>query len=417
MRVLLLLIVLFLTLERLSAQMIPFKVGVDQCMCPIEDKLTERNKSVYSKLLRLNRANYFESKDSLLLKEYIKEYEACIDSLSVESSRFDLIEIIKVSHCPLIMANAFVALKNMNHGIYSDAEIIELLNLHIKKNESIANFDQGCGKHSKFLFEYMISLGDRPNFGDLNSLSEVKKYHLDIDLSEMKVAKHHYLKYIFDSKYYNTGINALAEFQPKEDKEFTYQQIKSSIISAKNSLPKVELDSVSALFEFSLLHRIIPQWEGTLWSFEGHTSIPKKGYIACGYFVSTTLQDVGIKLNRYKLAQQLPINEARSLAFDQQVITITEFDYLERIKKIKEHISDGIHFIGFDEQHVGYVLKQRGQLYIIHSNNLGEGKVMIENAEYSDAFYGYAEVHIVELSNNQKLLEAWINGNEIKIVM
>src|SRR5690606_907796 len=74
------------------------------------------------------------------------------------------------------------------------------------------------------------------------------------------------------------------------------------------------LDSVMEVFTLKLLNEIIPYWYGTEWDFEGHTAIPNEGKIACGYFVSTTLRDMGLNINRYKLAQQHGLNEARTIA-------------------------------------------------------------------------------------------------------
>jgi len=49
---------------------------------------------------------------------------------------------------------------------------------------------------------------------------------------------------------------------------------------------------------------IFEYWMQTPWDFNGHTDTPRKGEIACGYFVTTTLRDMGVQLQRYKLAQQ-----------------------------------------------------------------------------------------------------------------
>src|SRR4029453_1954809 len=45
-------------------------------------------------------------------------------------------------------------------------------------------------------------------------------------------------------------------------------------------------------------------WYGTAWDFNGITEEPGKGKIACGYFVTTILRDLGIPVKRYKHAQR-----------------------------------------------------------------------------------------------------------------
>ncbi|MBO0592218.1 hypothetical protein I2486_12490 [Cellulophaga sp. E16_2] len=208
----------------------------------------------------------------------------------------------------------------------------------------------------------------------------------------------------------------LSTFKIETDENLTYSQIKNSVKRNLERLNDTEIDSASKLFENSLLKRIIPRWENTPWSFEGHTSIPKKGEIACGYFVSTTLRDVGLKLNRYKLAQQSPINEAKSLALNKKIITIVEEDNLKRIQEIHNRLSEGIHFIGFGRGHVGYIFKQGKELYLIHSNYMGGRRVEIEKIENSDVFNSFVEIHLVELSTNKELLNYWRSGRELKIV-
>ena len=211
-------------------------------------------------------------------------------------------------------------------------------------------------------------------------------------------------------------IVSLKYFKIKTDNILTYNQIKKSIQKKIETSNQIDNDSIAQLFELCLLNRIIPRWENTPWSFEGHTSIPQKGEIACGYFVSTTLRDVGMNLNRYKLAQQSPINEAKSLSLNRKVITIFEEDINKRILKIKNNIKDGIHFIGFDESHVGYIYKKGQDLYLIHSNYLGGERVEIEKVEKSEVFQSFIEIHLVELSTSKEFLYYWRNRKEIKII-
>jgi len=211
-------------------------------------------------------------------------------------------------------------------------------------------------------------------------------------------------------------IKTLQELKLDSDSYKSYSSIKNRIKEEKIKNKELSTDSLSNIFKLSLVNRIIPFWEGTEWSFEGHTSIPKEGKIACGYFVSTTLKDIGLNLNRYKLAQQSPINEARSLALNTKVIEIAEGSTEKNILKINNSLKDGIHFIGFDSSHVGYVLKENEQLYLIHSNYIEYKGVEIEKIEKSDVFASYNRYYLAELSTNQNFLKNWINGSEIKII-
>jgi len=214
------------------------------------------------------------------------------------------------------------------------------------------------------------------------------------------------------------SIIHLKGFKLKSDSTKTYNVVKASIQSEKLRLSKKEIstDSLGQVFKESLVHRIMPFWAGTSWTFEGHTSVPNKGEIACGYFVSTTLKHIGMNLNRYKLAQQSPINEAKSLALDQKVFEVNEVSLEATSLKIKETIKEGIHFIGLGYSHVGYILKEKGELYLIHSNYIGDNGVEIERFEESEVVAPDGVFYIVELSSNDTFLKSWVKGKEIKII-
>lgn len=124
--------------------------------------------------------------------------------------------------------------------------------------------------------------------------------------------------------------------------EESYDFVKRSIANEKKAILNDEWDteSVSKQFTTALLERIIPYWEGTPWTFEGHTSVPNKGSIACGYFVSTTLRDVGLNLNRYKLAQQSPLIEAKSLALNTDIYVVSEGTNIGNIQWIENKLKE-----------------------------------------------------------------------------
>lgn len=203
------------------------------------------------------------------------------------------------------------------------------------------------------------------------------------------------------------------------DNAETYEMTKRKIEIQRSQIKAndIKIDSVRKLFTTSLLHNIIPFWEGTKWSFEGHTSEPQTATIACGYFVSTTLQDIGLNLNRYKFAQQSPIDEANILALNSEVKEFSEESPANNILKIKNYLKEGIHFIGFDENHVGYILKDQDDLYLIHSNYIDGVGVEIEEIEQSEVFQSYFKFYIVELSTNERLLHYWINDKKLDIIL
>lgn len=210
-----------------------------------------------------------------------------------------------------------------------------------------------------------------------------------------------------------TSLQGISSNKSKITYQQTIEQLKEK--KSKIQFDDANADSLRILFKKYLLNKIIPFWEDTPWTFEGHSSSPQEGSIACGYFVSTTLQHMGLKLKRYKLAQQTPYNEARSLAINSEVMTIESNTFLESKKQLEEILQDEIYFIGFDSSHVGFITKINGSIYIIHSNYLETQGVMIEPIEQSIVFQSYNKYYISELSSNFELLKYWINNKQINV--
>ncbi|WP_242156831.1 hypothetical protein [Aestuariivivens sediminis] len=172
----------------------------------------------------------------------------------------------------------------------------------------------------------------------------------------------------------------------------------------------ISLDRVKAEFTTHLVDRIIPHWYGTPWSFEGHTAVPKQGEIACGYFISTTLRDMGINLNRYKLAQKSPIDEARTISCGTVIHSVVQDNTVKAFEEIDQLTEEGLYFIGFDKGHVGYLLKRNNQLSLIHSNYFSPGLVCMEPFKESRVFQSFSKFHIVDISNNKALIQHWLNN-------
>jgi hypothetical protein len=176
--------------------------------------------------------------------------------------------------------------------------------------------------------------------------------------------------------------------------------------SYQSSADKNEiLDKASKKLTQFLIHDVINHWYGTKWSFEGHSEIPKQGTIACGYFVSTTLRDVGFNLNRYKLAQKSPEDEAKVIACG---TSIKKFQNVSKhdLKTYFLKQKDGIYFIGLDF-HVGFIYKTKTAVYFIHSNYIDNKGVVKEGVENSKAIVS-KKYYIVNITHNQNLAKKWL---------
>lgn len=108
---------------------------------------------------------------------------------------------------------------------------------------------------------------------------------------------------------------------------------------------------------------LLPCWYGTPWDFNGTTQIPQQGNIACGYFVTTTLRDAGLTIDRKKLAQ----------CASEQLVKTTCTEIRRYSNKSLNHFVEeirksgfGLYIVGLDN-HTGFILNDGKEVYFIHS--------------------------------------------------
>lgn len=199
-----------------------------------------------------------------------------------------------------------------------------------------------------------------------------------------------------------------------------YNEQKSEIQKEKRAIQKayasgkMSIDSVGKRFEELLVSELIPYWYGLPWDFEGHTNSPDSGTIACGYFVSTTLKHMGLNLNRYRLAQQAALNEVRTLAISSDLVS--KYPYSKDLTAtLLKDFEEGLYIVGLD-CHVGYLLVKDKKLYFIHSSYLEPVKVVIEEANFSEAWHSTELYYFAPISGNTMLMKRWLSGSNIPVL-
>jgi hypothetical protein len=207
----------------------------------------------------------------------------------------------------------------------------------------------------------------------------------------------------------NTYLKKTAELNVERKKFKSQSDLTSSLIAKK----KIESNAGKFLLN-AMIDTLIPYWYGTGWDFNGYTDKPGEGKIACGYFVSTTLKHAGFNLNRYKLAQKYSLSIVESLSCGDLVWKYNGLSAAEFINKSKLQLKDGLYVVGL-ESHVGFLLYEKGNVFFIHSNYWEPVAVVKEPAEKSLALNDSHVFVLCSISGNEKLLNKWINGLEVKI--
>lgn len=129
-------------------------------------------------------------------------------------------------------------------------------------------------------------------------------------------------------------------------------------LNKKRRLPETERKFISFLTD-----SLLPCWYGTPWDFNGITQVPQQGKIACGYFVTTTLRDAGMNINRVKLAQCVSQNLLWDLCRNFKKFSDKSLEYF--VKDV-EKTGYGLYIVGLDN-HTGYIFHDGKDVWFIHS--------------------------------------------------
>lgn len=183
----------------------------------------------------------------------------------------------------------------------------------------------------------------------------------------------------------------------------SYETFKISITKHKTELSGKPYSEVSSYF-FHLVNDSLPAyWNGTPWDFYGMTRTPQQGEIACGYFVTNTLADLGLKIERVKLAQCASGEMIKKLCTD-----IHTFSGIKNFEAYMDKQPENSVFIVGLDFHTGYIVKDVTGSYFLHSNYIKRKGVMKEKIGESAALAKNKFFMIGSLTANKKRLEEWV---------
>jgi hypothetical protein len=202
------------------------------------------------------------------------------------------------------------------------------------------------------------------------------------------------------------AILLLASFTSHaETKRPSYEEFKQDIKTKKPALKKKPLSETKS-FLFKLISHHMPEyWKGTEWNFNGTSRKPGQGSIACGYFVTTILDDIGIPIERVAMAQKAASEVIN--AFTTNIKTFYSVDALK--KHVLAAPDNEVYIVGLD-YHIGFLVRDKNKIHFIHSNSFNRKGADKENAELSDTLAISSLFMIGSLSGNDALLKRWLEG-------
>ncbi|MFL5729934.1 MAG: hypothetical protein ACJ75J_10645 [Cytophagaceae bacterium] len=156
--------------------------------------------------------------------------------------------------------------------------------------------------------------------------------------------------------------------------------------------------------------KIFPYWYGTKWDFYGTTQKPNEGSIACGYFVTTTLRDVGIPINRTKMAQCASEEMIRSLASKKYIQTFSGMDIKEFEKRLIKS-GKGLYVAGLDK-HTGFILISSEGNYFIHSTGIFPFQVVKDKLTESPLMVASKYRVTGKISADEGFLKRWVENGQ-----
>jgi hypothetical protein len=161
----------------------------------------------------------------------------------------------------------------------------------------------------------------------------------------------------------------------------------------------------------SMYAEIFPAWYDTPWDFYGTTEVPQQGKIACGYFVSTVLRDVGWQVQRARLAQQASENIILSLTAEPHVKRFRRVAISDFVTAVKKW-GPGIYVVGLDI-HTGFIVNTGGEVYFIHSSYVEPYTVVREKASESKILTASNYRVLGKITADDLLMEKWLLRKQI----
>lgn len=211
-----------------------------------------------------------------------------------------------------------------------------------------------------------------------------------------------------------TGDSAAAAREAYGDRKAALEKRRLSLgeryAAAKTKRARVRLrkQATQAILA-SLKQDVLPAWAGTTWDYNGTTQSPGEGAIACGYYVTTVLRDLGFKVERRKLAQQASEWIVRTLSPEASIWRFRKGDRSLVVDGVKE-AGEGLYVVGLDN-HVGLLLNDGKEVSFCHSSYLEPAAVTCEDPLSSAAFE--SNYHVVGKLLERPMIESWLAGSAI----
>ncbi|NNC89364.1 MAG: hypothetical protein HKN82_12970 [Akkermansiaceae bacterium] len=159
------------------------------------------------------------------------------------------------------------------------------------------------------------------------------------------------------------------------------------------------------------LPRLMRCWLGTPWAYEGIAHEPGGGKVACGYFVSSVLQDARFDVEWGRLAQQPSQNILGTFLREDELHIRVGTDYELFLTELQSR-GPGIYIVGLDSHVAFLVIPDSGEIRFIHSSGSRPWCVVDEDRESADVLRRSRYRVTGNLTANPNVIARWLMGEK-----
>lgn len=162
---------------------------------------------------------------------------------------------------------------------------------------------------------------------------------------------------------------------------------------------------------------VFPSWMGMQWGL-GRNSTATRPFedgmvVGCSYFVTSVLQNAGLKLsNRYHFAQAPALHIQRSLAPRKADLHIYYSEPADKITRRIKALGAGLYIIGLNN-HVAFVrVRDDGAVRLIHASYTDDQVVIDEPFAAAAAIHNSrkAGYFVTPVFQDDRLIDHWLRG-------
>ncbi|HAA22695.1 MAG TPA: hypothetical protein DCP28_29490 [Cytophagales bacterium] len=155
-----------------------------------------------------------------------------------------------------------------------------------------------------------------------------------------------------------------------------------------------------------LIESVFPAWYGTPWDFNGMTRTPGEGAIACGYFITNVLTDVGFRIPRIRWAQ------SASEVFIRELCPVVKRFSGRPLEEVQAHLlasGDGVYLVGLDN-HTGFLTVALGEIRFVHADYYGWDTGVESEEIFGDNPLADSRYRVVGKLFSEEMVVKWLTG-------